>query len=286
MIRVNKAVRLTVGAYTRLVSSDVCCQRVLVNQFTSSEGADMITHRLTRRLIVSLWSWKSWLSTVCRKQKCHQIGQMLKRKSFSLQSLELVIRLLEQLLYFLHSCTKISDITGFPRKRVWNLLHVWLQMWWIYSCWVSCEKNRLLVHTRCTKMVLLPPLSWFWLAGLCDQLHVNHEGYTVTGRTNSPDPPKGSFPWRFIEACFSSARLSFPRVVQPALALSPGSDRQANWWTPTRSLQSNLARRTNQPHWSHSTRVSPSCSQLPHSLVLIIFSYLSLSLKGIVRQKI
>lgn len=131
--------------------------------------------------------------------------------------------------------------------------------------------------------------SWFWLAGLCDQLHVNHEGYTVTGRLdggNSLDSPKGSFPWRFIKVCFSFARLTFPGVVQPALALSPGSDRQANWWTPTHSLQSNLARRTNQPHWSHSTRVSPSRSRLPHLLFLIIFSYLSLTLKGIVRQKI
>ncbi len=138
----NKAVQLTVGAYTRLESSDVWFQRVLVNHFRSSEGADTNTHRLTRRLIVSLWSWKSWLSTVCRSQKCHQIGQMLKSKSFSLQLLELVVRLLEQLLYFLRSCTKISDITRFSRKRVWNLLHVWLQMWWIYSCWVSCEEKQ------------------------------------------------------------------------------------------------------------------------------------------------
>ncbi len=48
--------------------------------------------------------------------------------------------------------------------------------------------------------------------------------------------------------CFLLCSSSFlPRVVQPALSLSPGSDRQANRWTPTRSLQSNLARRTNQP---------------------------------------
>lgn len=129
----------------------------------------------------------------------------------------------------------------------------------------------------------LPLLSWFWLGGPCDQLRDNNNGYTMAGRPDGGQ--NGSFPCRFIKACFSSACLSFPHVVQPALALSTGSDRQASWWTPTHFLQSNLAHRTNQPHWSRRTWVYSSLSSLLSSLTLShYFFYLSLSLEGIVHH--